>query len=332
MRSLVTGGAGFLGSHVTRHCLALGHEVVVLDDLSGGFREQIPAGADFAQGSVMDREFVHQLFERYSFDYVYHLAAYAAEGLSHFIRRFNYQNNLIGSINLINESVNHGVKCFIFTSSIAVYGRGQLPMDEDMEPNPKDPYGIGKLAVEKDLQAAWATFGLPYVILRPHNVYGEGQNIADPYRNVVGIFMNQVLANQPMTIFGDGSQTRAFTYVDDVAPAIAKSAETEAARNAIINVGTDTPYTVNELAHTVADAMGVKARIKYLPPRSEVLHAYASQVKAERLLGMQTTVSLAEGVDRMACWVRKFGVRGTISYSDFEIEKGLPPIWRTSVE
>src|SRR5690349_17490413 len=140
--SLVTGGAGFLGSHVSKHLLSAGHEVVVLDDLSGGFRDNVPSGAVFVQGSVLDHGLLRRLFDKYHFTYVYHLAAYAAEGLSHFIKRFNYQNNLLGSVNLINEAVNHNITRFVFTSSIAVYGAGQTPMTEDMFPVPEDSYGI----------------------------------------------------------------------------------------------------------------------------------------------------------------------------------------------
>ncbi len=220
--SLVTGGAGFMGSHVAEHLLAIGHDVVVLDDLSGGFRENVPAGATFVEGSILDHTLVDRLFNRHSFDYVYHLAAYAAEGLSHFIKRFNYNNNLIGSVNLINAAINHGTKCLVFTSSIAVYGAGQSPMSEAMIPIPEDSYGIAKLAVEQELRVSHEMFGLEYVIFRPHNVYGERQNIGDRYRNVVGIFMNQLLRAEPMTIFGDGNQLRAFTHIDDVAPIIAQ--------------------------------------------------------------------------------------------------------------
>lgn len=145
---LVTGGAGFIGSHVAKHCLDMGFEVVVLDDLSGGFEDHIPEGAEFINGSVTDHELITDLFAQHRFEYVYHLAAYAAEGLSHFIRRYNYNTNLVASINLINESVKHKVKCFVFTSSIAVYGKGQLPMTEEMKPEPEDPYGVSKYAVE----------------------------------------------------------------------------------------------------------------------------------------------------------------------------------------
>ena len=212
-RSLVTGGAGFMGSHVVEHLLNAGHDVVVLDDLSGGLLDNIPEGVVFAKGSILDADLIDRLFREHKFTYVYHLAAYAAEGLSHFIKRFNYNNNLIGSVNLINASINHDVKCFVFTSSIAVYGAGQSPMKEEMVPIPEDSYGIAKLAVEQELKVSHEMFGLDYIIFRPHNVYGERQNIGDRYRNVVGIFMNQILRGEPLTIFGDGTQVRAFTQL-----------------------------------------------------------------------------------------------------------------------
>jgi UDP-glucose 4-epimerase len=168
---LVTGAAGFIGSHVCQHLLKAGCKVTALDDLSGGFRDQVPAGATFVEGSVTDTALINRIFAGQQFDYVFHLAAYAAEGLSHFIKYFNYTNNLLGSVNLINASVNHGVKCFVFTSSIAVYGRNQLPMSEEAVPQPEDPYGIAKYAVELDLKEAHEMFGLNHVIFRPHNVY-----------------------------------------------------------------------------------------------------------------------------------------------------------------
>ncbi len=327
MKSLVTGGAGFIGSHVARHCLALGHEVVVLDDLSGGFRDQVPVGAAFVQGSVTDAGLVTRLFAEHEFDYVYHLAAYAAEGLSHFIRRFNYTNNLLGSVNLINEAVKHDVRCFVFTSSIAVYGANQLPMREDLTPRPEDPYGIAKYAVELDLHAAHEMFGLDFVIFRPHNVYGENQNIGDRYRNVIGIFMNQLMRGEPMTIFGDGTQTRAFSYIDDVAPHIANSVNVPAAYGQVINIGADRPYTVNYLAQVVARAFDQEPRIRYLPPRNEVVHAYADHSKARRLFGQEATVDLEEGVRRMAAWARRVGARQSREFENIEVRRNLPAGW-----
>jgi UDP-glucose 4-epimerase len=138
---------------------------------------------------------------------IYHLAAYAAEGLSHFIKRFNYLNNAVGSVNMIDAAVNYKVKCFVFTSSIAVYGANQVPMTEDLMPVPEDPYGIAKLSIERDLQTTHEMFGLNYIIFRPHNVYGERQNLGDRYRNVIGIFMNKIMRGESLTVFGNGEQT-----------------------------------------------------------------------------------------------------------------------------
>jgi UDP-glucose 4-epimerase len=328
MKSLVTGGAGFIGSHVARHALALGQEVVVLDDLSGGFPDQVPAGALFVQGSITDHALIQRLFAEHQFAYVYHLAAYAAEGLSHFIRRFNYTNNLIGSANLINESVRHRVRCFVFTSSIAVYGANQLPMREDLSPQPEDPYGIAKYAVELDLRAAHELFGLDYVIFRPHNVYGENQNIGDRYRNVIGIFMKQVMSGEPMTIFGDGLQTRAFSYIDDVAPHIANCVNIPETYGQIINIGADKPYTVNHLAEVVAQALGQEPQIQHLPARNEVVHAYSDHSKAGQLFGQGATIDLEEGVRRMAEWVRRVGARQSQEFENIEVRRNLPPSWQ----
>jgi UDP-glucose 4-epimerase len=326
-KSLITGGAGFIGSHVARHCLELGHEVVVLDDLSGGFEDHIPQEVVFVNGSVTDEGLVRDLFEQYHFDYVYHLAAYAAEGLSHFIRRYNYNTNLIGSINLINEAVKHKVKCFVFTSSIAVYGKGQLPMTEEMTPIPEDPYGVSKYAVELDLRAAHEMFGLNYVVFRPHNVYGENQNIGDKYRNVIGIFMNQIMQGKRLTIFGDGTQTRAFSYIDDVAIPIVQSVTIPQAYNQVFNIGADKPYTVNELAKVVCNEFGVEPDINYLNARNEVLHAYSDHSKAYRIFGEPTGISLEQGIARMAAWARKVGARQSQEFNNIEITEKLPDGW-----
>jgi UDP-glucose 4-epimerase len=326
--ALVTGGAGFIGSHVADSLIARGFKVVVLDDLSGGFRENVPTNAVFVAGSITDGGLVRKLFEEHRFEYIFHLAAYAAEGLSHFIKRFNYENNLIGSVNLINASVNHGVRCFVFASSIAVYGRNQLPMTEDMVPMPEDSYGIAKLAVEQELRATHEMFGLDYVVFRPHNVYGERQNIGDRYRNVVGIFMNQIMQGLPMTVFGDGLQTRAFTHIDDVAPVIAESPVNSKAINRVFNIGADTPYSVNDLAEIVARAMGVPAKIKHLEARNEVQHAFSSHERLEEAFGYKARVSLESGIERMAKWARSVGSKKSKLFQDIEIMKNMPQSWR----
>jgi len=298
-----------------------------LDDLSGGFEDHVPAGAKFIQGSVTDVALVDRLFETYRFDYVYHLAAYAAEGLSHFIRSFNYNTNLLGSIHLINGSVKHKVKCFVFTSSIAVYGRGQLPMTEELTPIPEDPYGVSKYAVELDLRAAHEMFGLNYVVFRPHNVYGENQNIGDKYRNVIGIFMNQIMQNLPLTIFGDGTQTRAFSYIDDVAVPIARSVEIPAAYNQVFNIGADKPYTVNELVQVVGKCFQAQPTVKHLNARNEVMHAYSDHDKAKRIFAFSSGLDLEEGIARMAAWARKTGARQSKEFGHIEITEKLPDGW-----
>ncbi len=331
MKCLVTGGAGFIGAHVVRDLLRSGHQVVVLDDLSGGFQENVPSEALFVKGDICDHQLVDSLFAEHRFDYVYHLAAYAAEGLSHFIKRFNYNNNLVGSVNLINASINYEVKCFVFTSSIAVYGANQLPMREDMIPQPEDSYGVAKLAVEQELKCSHEMFGLDYVIFRPHNVYGEYQNIGDRYRNVIGIFMNQIMQGKPLTIFGDGTQTRAFSYVGPVAEIISKSPEVPGALNQVFNIGADQPYSVNELATVVGEVLGTKTEIEYLPARNEVLHAYSDHSRVQEVFGDSNDPTLKQGLEIMAAWALKHGARTTKPFANIEIEKNMPPSWRAQL-
>jgi UDP-glucose 4-epimerase len=328
-RALVTGAAGFIGSHVADHCLNLGFEVVATDDLSGGFLKNVPKSAEWIQGDLRDVAFVKSLFAERKFDYVYHIAAYAAEGLSHFVRRFNYETNLVASINLINEAVKNDVRCFIYTSSIAVYGRNQTPMTEEMAPLPEDPYGISKYAVELDLRAAREMFDLDYIIFRPHNVYGEGQNVADRYRNVIGIFMNQVLHGEPMTIFGNGLQTRAFSHVRDVAPLIARAPLLPNAINEVFNVGADLPYTILQLADEIASALGVQCKVSHLPARQEVIHAFSDHTKVRRVFNPAEPIDLRTGIRSMVDWVKSCGPARPVTFSEIEIEKNLPPSWRT---
>lgn len=329
-RALITGAAGFIGSHVADHCLGQGFEVVATDDLSGGFRENVPDAAFWVCGDLRDRGFVRSLWADHGpFEYVYHLGAYAAEGLSHFIRAYNYTTNLVASMHLVNEAVtSKACKCFVFTSSIAVYGKGQLPMTEDMTPTPEDPYGISKYAVELDLKAAHEMFGLDAVVFRPHNVYGERQNIADKYRNVIGIFMNQVLQDRPMTVFGDGLQTRAFSHVDDVAPIIARSPLVPAAYNQTFNIGADTPYTVMQLAAEVAIAFDRPVNLTHLPARNEVVHAFSDHAKVHRVFAPPAApIDLRTGIRRMAAWVRSRGPATPVRFSDIEIRDRLPAGW-----
>jgi len=201
-------------------------------------------------------------------------------------------------------------------------------MTEETETRPEDPYGIAKLAVERELQICNEMFGLDYIIFRPHNVFGSRQNIGDKYRNVVGIFMNQILKGMPMTIFGDGKQTRAFSYIGDIVPIMVEAIETEAAQNEVFNLGADLPYSVNELAQSVAKAMGVKPDVMHLPQRNEVIDAYSSHEKVERVFGRRDLHTLDQGLCEMANWVREHGARESQDFDAIEITKNFPEAWQ----
>ncbi|MCI0710804.1 MAG: NAD-dependent epimerase/dehydratase family protein [Chloroflexi bacterium] len=326
---LVTGAAGFMGSHLVDALVNLNFNVLAMDDLSGGYRDNVNENAQFIEASVTDHETVNRMFAEHRPKYVYHLAAYAAEGLSHFIRRFNYTNNLIGTVNLLNAAVNYDAEHFVFTSSIAVYGSAPPPMTEDMKPQPEDPYGIAKYACEQDIHQVYDMFKLPYTIFRPHNVYGERQNVADRYRNVIGIFMNQLMQGKALTIFGSGEQSRGFTYVGDVAPVLAQAPMNSDARNEIFNLGADTPVSVNELAREVGDVMGIEPEIRYLPARHEVVHAYAVHKKVRDAFDLPEDYEtpLARGLRKMWPWVQEHGARKTPKFKNIEVPKNLPGVW-----
>ena len=325
--ALITGGAGFIGSHVARALSGRGLDLVVLDDLSGGFFDNVPDGVEFVEGTLTDHAFLEDLFDARTFEYVFHLAAYAAEGLSHHIRRFNYDNNVSASASLVSLSIKHDVQRFIFTSSIAVYGEAQPPVTEETATIPIDPYGIAKLAVERDLAVASDYFGLEYTVFRPHNVYGEHQNIGDRYRNVIGIFMNQLMSGHPMTVFGDGYQTRAFSYIGDVAPVIAHCIDEPESIGETYNLGADQPYSVLRLAHMAAASLGVEANIEFLPERPEVTDMYASHAKVRSLFDLPEPTSLEVGLGRMAKWAQEVGPRRSKPFAAIEVDRNLPSGW-----
>lgn len=325
---LVTGCAGLLGSHFTRHLLDSNYAVVGIDDFSGGYKDFIDDRVVLYEGNLIDPKFVNRVFLGEKPDYVYHFAAYAAVGLSPFIRNFNYMNNVIASSNVINSCINNEVKKIIFTSSMDVYGSLQPPYAEEMKPMPEDPYGIAKYAVEQDLAAARRFFGLRYSIIRPHNVFGVYQNIWDKYRNVLGIWIRKTLSDQPLTIYGDGQQIRSFSDVKYYMKPF--SALMHIGDGEIYNIGADTHMTINSAAESfskVATLRGYSTNIVHLEPRDEVKVAYCDHAKAKDHLGFQDGTNFEELIDTMFSWAESQPVR-PVKTMTYEIEKNMYSYWK----
>jgi UDP-glucose 4-epimerase len=264
------------------------------------------------------------VFEAYRPTHVWHLAAYAAEGLSHWVREHNVKNNWLASTRLINACIKHGIERFTFTSSMAVYGNQPPPFTEDYWPRPEDPYGIAKWSVEQDLKAAGQVFDFPYVIFRPHNVYGPNQNIGDPYRNVVGIFMRQALQGEPLTIYGDGSQTRAFSYITDIIDPMVASIDKQC-EGYTFNIGGEEVVTIEKLARMVQTILP-GSTIDYLPKRYEVDHAFCDHALARAYLKFEPKVSFMDGLTNMSAWAYLNGVRWSTT-PKLELRNNLPPFW-----
>lgn len=328
MKVLITGIAGLLGANFSRYLLGKGYEVCGIDDLSGGYKSSVPKDASLHVGNLADSSFVSGVFKQEKPDYVFHFAAYAAEGLSPFIRTYNYTNNVISSSNVINACVNNDVKKIIFTSSMAVYGVGNPPFTEDQRPHPEDPYGIAKYAVEMDLALANSMFGLRYSIVRPHNVVGVYQNIWDRYRNVIGIWIRKSLAGEPLTIFGDGTQVRAFSDISFYMQPFERlmfeyDGET-------FNIGADKDFTINEASDIVIEVareFGYNASKVHLEKRNEVHTAYCDHTKARTLLGFHDGTDLKKTIHTMFEWAMN-QPQNPIRDMDYEIEKNMYSFWK----
>ena len=329
MKSIViTGVAGLLGSRLAKWIVENKPEykVIGIDNLSGGYEEHIDSRVIFYKADLASDD-LNGIFSSHQVEFVYHFSAYAAEGLSPFIRRYNYTNNVVATANVINACITHDVKRIVFTSSMAVYGEGKAPFNENDLPKPVDPYGIAKYACEMDVQVAGEQHGLDWCIIRPHNVYGCNQNIWDRYRNVLGIWIYQKLNDQPITIYGDGSQKRSFSYIDDCLLPLWNSAEAPQASKQIINLGSKKEYSILSAAGILQEIVG-GSEIRFLDKRHEVHVAYSTHEKSEILLGYQDITELPKGLTAMWEWAQKQPKRNQFVWPKYELEKGLYQFWK----
>lgn len=331
MTVLITGVAGLLGARLAEHLMETqpGITVVGIDNLSGGYVENVHPDVIFYDTDLLDNTSLPTIFEKHKPTYVFHLAAYAAEGLSPFIRQFNYDNNLKATAGIVNECIKHDVKRLVFTSTLAVYGHGEGGIfNETQTPKPIDPYGVAKYACEMDIQIAGEQHGLDWCIIRPHNVYGVKQNIWDKYRNVLGIWMYQYMNGEPMTIFGDGEQTRAFSYIDDSLAPLWNAAIRPEASKEIINLGGIEEHSIKEAAMILLEVIG-GGEIVHKEARHEVKHSIPTWKKSVDILGFEHTTNLREGLTEMWEWAQKQPKRDRFVWPSYELEKGIYEYWKT---
>ena len=329
MKLLITGIAGFVGSCFSTY--VLDHhpevEVVGLDNFSTGFKENVDERVKMYEIDLVDHKALEKVFQDNTIDYIVHMAAFASEALSNFVRRHTYMTNVIASTNLINCAINYSVKRFLFTSSIASYGDLTPPFKEDMIPQPSDIYGLSKHITSQDLRIAQEHHGLEYVVIKPFNIFGPKQALNSRYRNVLGIFMNKLLDNEPLTLYGDGSQARAFTFIDDLLPPLWTALTDPKCANQTYNLGSSKFLAVKELADLFVKVAG-RGEIKYLEARHEVHTAWCDVTKAKEQLGYEEKTDLETGLRKMWEWAEHQTRHPVETFKDIEVMKGLYTFWR----
>lgn len=328
MKILVTGSAGLLGSHLVDYLHnTMELNVIGVDNLSTGSEDNINPSVPFYRIDLTNRDAVDLLFQAEKPDIVFHLAAWAHEGLSQFCPNLITDNNYVASLNVLTSAIKHRVTRFVFTSSMSVYGDQTPPFDEDMPTKPVDVYAISKAAFENALQIMSKVYGYEWCIVRPHNVIGERQALHDPYRNVVGIFMNRLLQDKHFYIYGDGEQKRAFSFVNDFIPCLAKCGWDRAASGQIFNIGADKEYSINELSDMLLTITG-KSHLKpeYTEDRpQEVDHAWCNNDKAKKILGFEDKTSLHDGLIRMWNWAKVKGPQAPRYLNKLELVNDKTP-------
>ncbi|MDC0449630.1 NAD-dependent epimerase/dehydratase family protein [Pelagibacteraceae bacterium] len=313
---LVTGAAGFLGSHLSEQLANLGHDVLGIDSMIGGYKDNVPKNIDFHNIDCCDFEKVKIIMSKV--DIVYHCAATAHEGLSVFSPYEITRNNYLASVSIFSAAINHKVKRIIYCSSMARYGEQQTPFLESMKAAPVDPYAISKVAAEDVLINLCELNNIEWVIAVPHNIIGPRQKYDDPFRNVVSIMINRMLQGKAPIIYGDGEQKRCFSYIDDCLSCLIPMLDQENLNKQIINIGPDEEFvTINQIAELCSNISGANLPPIYKPGRpKEVKHATCSADKARKLLNYKTSVSLKEGIQKTFEYIKK---RGTLPF-DYNIE------------
>ena len=336
MRIVVTGSAGFMGSHlVDALSKDKNNKVFAVDDLSGGFLRNLPKRISFQKLDLRNKKKTEAYIKKIRPELLFYLAADATEGRSQFTPLSASERNYQAYMNTLVPAIKYGLKKVVLTSSMSVYGSQKPPFSESMPRMPEDVYGIAKAAMENATEVLARVHGFDYTILRPHNVYGPKQNLSDPYRNVIGIFINCLLQDKHFYIYGDGNQKRAFTYIDDFTPYILKSGFSQKCNGEIINIGPSKESSINDVARIVLDNFFPDGKIpahlkpQYLKLRpQEVVEAYCTNDKAVKLVGYKTTVSLEEGIAKMIIWAKEIGKQKFVYLRELELEnKEVPKTW-----
>jgi len=327
MKIFITGIAGFLGSHIADSLISLGQTVSGCDNLIGGHIDNVPNDAEFFHVDCNDLDAMKKHLD--GVDIVYHTACTAYEGFSVFSPSLVTLNTYQNTASIATAAINCNVRRFIHCSSMARYGaQEKVPFTEDMVPIPQDPYGISKLAAENLLQCLSGVHGMELVILVPHNIIGPRQKYDDPYRNVASIMINMMLQHRQPIIFGDGTQKRCFSFVQDVIDCLAKAAFQDNVVGEIINVGPDEEFiTIYELAKTIAELLDFELEPVYMPGRPlEVRYATCSANKARELMNYQTVYTLREGLTEMIQYIKARGVKRFRYHLDLEIINDKTPL------
>lgn len=325
-RIFVSGVAGFMGSHLAEHLIKQGHHVIGIDNMLGGYEDNVPEGVEFHKIDACDFEALKPLMK--GVELIFHLASTPHEGLSVFSPNIITKNTYNSTVSVTSAAVLGGVKRLVAASSMARYGKQSVPFTEYMTPRPRDPYGVAKYAAELMLATLCEAHDMEYVIAVPHNVIGPRQKYDDPFRNVASIMINLMLQGRQPFIYGDGKQQRAFSFISDVIDPMIKMGFQEGLNGEVFNIGPDEEFiSINELAERLATLMDFTLDPVYVPDRPmEVKMAYCSADKARTILGYNTTYTLDQGLQEMIEWIGNRGPKPFSYYLPIEIPTDMLPI------